>query len=219
MNFSTGTGPPTILTALSRPTDVTVSIHRSEVQCINASTIMSETSIQSFASIMSAALNSRADSSSQSAMTLPDLSLGSLVSGISTPGRNHRVPSVSSQTTALSSAPISTPSPPDHHAPVSLRKRTDEPGSALKRLVMSGHDDGDDAGEGGDFLDTPGHKWDGPDTPVANRKRARATPGGNKGVTLTLRDQEKVILISLLFFCVVTGLHATTTLRHTLAHR
>lgn len=141
---------------------------------------------------MSAALNARADSSSQSAMTLPDLSLGSLVSGISTPGRNHRVPSVSSQTTALSSAPLSTPSPPEH-VPVSIRKRVDEPGSALRRLAISGHEDGDETGEGGDFLDTPGHKWgDGPDTPVANRKRSRATPSGNKGVTLTLRDQEKV---------------------------
>ncbi|KAH0825713.1 hypothetical protein J3R83DRAFT_9991 [Lanmaoa asiatica] len=142
---------------------------------------------------MSAALSARADSSSQSGMTLPDLSLGSLVSGISTPGRNHRVPSVSSQTTALSSAPLSTPSPPEQ-VPVSVRKRVDEPGSALRRLAVSGHEEGDDVGEGGDFLDTPGHKWgDGPDTPVANRKRTRATPGGNKGVTLTLRDQEKHI--------------------------
>lgn len=74
-----------------------------------------------------------------------------------------------------------------------MRKRGDEPGSALKRLAVSGHDEGDEGGEGGDFLDTPGHKWgDGPNTPVANRKRSRATPGGNKGVTLTLRDQEKV---------------------------
>lgn len=142
---------------------------------------------------MSAALNARADSSSQSAMTLPDLSLGSLVSGISTPGRNNRVPSISSQTTALSSAPLSTPSPPEQQVPASVRKRIDEPGSALRRLAISGHDDGDETGEGGDFLDTPGHKWgDGPDTPVANRKRTRATPSGNKGVTLTLRDQEKV---------------------------
>ncbi|KAG8219163.1 hypothetical protein J3R82DRAFT_4931 [Butyriboletus roseoflavus] len=142
---------------------------------------------------MSAALDARADSSSQSAMTLPDLSLGSLVSGISTPGRNHRVPSISSQTTAPSSAPLSTPSPPEQ-VPVSLRKRVDEPGSALRRLAVSGHEEGDDIGDGGDFLDTPGHKWgDGPDTPVANRKRTRATPSGNKGVTLTLRDQEKHI--------------------------
>lgn len=61
---------------------------------------------------------------------------------------------------------------------------------------MSGHEEGDDAGEGGDFLDTPGHKWgDGPDTPAPNRKRTRATPSGNKGVTLTLRDQEKVTFL------------------------
>ncbi|KAG9317962.1 hypothetical protein JVU11DRAFT_14 [Chiua virens] len=120
---------------------------------------------------MSAALNARADSSSHSAMTLPDLSLGSLVSGISTPGRNHRVPSVSSQTTALSSAPLSTPSPSEQTGPVSVRKRVDEPGSALRRLAISGHDEEDDVREGGDFLDTPGHKWgDGPDTPVTNQK-------------------------------------------------
>ncbi|KAG6375738.1 hypothetical protein JVT61DRAFT_2584 [Boletus reticuloceps] len=124
---------------------------------------------------MSATLNARADSSSQSAMTLPDLSLGSLVSGISTPGRNNRVPSISSQTTAPSSAPLSTPSPPEH-VPTSVRKRVDDPGSALRRLAISGHEEGDEAGEGGDILDTPGHKW-----------------GGNKGVTLTLRDQEKHI--------------------------
>ncbi|KAF8129354.1 hypothetical protein EV363DRAFT_1584743 [Boletus edulis] len=142
---------------------------------------------------MSATLNARADSSSQSAMSLPDLSLGSLVSGISTPGRNNRVPSISSQTTAPSSAPLSTPSPPEH-VPTSVRKRVDDPGSALRRLAISGHEEGDEAGEGGDILDTPGHKWgDGPDTPGANRKRSRATPGGNKGVTLTLRDQEKHI--------------------------
>ncbi|KAN0073860.1 hypothetical protein V8E55_012114 [Tylopilus felleus] len=142
---------------------------------------------------MSAALNARADSSSQSAMSLPDLSLGSFVSGISTPGRNHRVPSVSSQTTAPSSAPLSTPSPPEHVS-ASVRKRVDDSGSALRRLAVSGHEEGDEAAEGGDFLDTPGHKWgDGPDTPVANRKRSRATPGANKGVTLTLRDQEKHI--------------------------
>jgi len=141
---------------------------------------------------MSAALNARADSSSQSAMTLPDLSLGSLVSGISTPGRNRRVPSISSQTTAPSSAPLSTPSLPEHAA-ASVRKCADEPGSALRRLAISSHEDGDEAGDGGDFLDTPGHKWgDGPGTPIANRKRTRATPSGSKGVTLTLRDQEKV---------------------------
>ncbi|KIJ63400.1 hypothetical protein HYDPIDRAFT_92649 [Hydnomerulius pinastri MD-312] len=143
---------------------------------------------------MSAALNARGDSSNQSMGTLPDLSLGSLVSGISTPGRNLRVPSVSSQTTAPSSAPLSTPSPPDHGT-TNLRKRLDEPGSALRRLGLSGHDEELDNGDGGGFLDTPGAKWgDGPETPVAARKRPRASaPGGGKGVTLTLRDQEKHI--------------------------
>jgi hypothetical protein len=138
---------------------------------------------------MSAALNARGDSSSHSAMTLPDLSLGSLVS---TPGRNFRIPSVSSQTTALSSAPVSTPSPPEHGS-LNLRKRLDEPGSALRRLGLSSHESENENGDGGDFLDTPAQKWgDGPETPMAGRKRSRATPGGGKGVTLTLRDQEKV---------------------------
>ncbi|KAF8842654.1 hypothetical protein BDN67DRAFT_898922 [Paxillus ammoniavirescens] len=123
-------------------------------------------------------------------MTLPDLSLGSLVS---TPGRNLRIPSVSSQTTALSSAPVSTPSPPEHGS-LNLRKRLDEPGSALRRLGLSSHESENENGDGGDFLDTPAQKWgDGPETPIAGRKRSRATPGGGKGVTLTLRDQEKHI--------------------------
>ncbi|KAF9239071.1 microtubule associated-domain-containing protein, partial [Melanogaster broomeanus] len=143
---------------------------------------------------MSTALNTRADSSSQSAMTLPDLSLGSLVSGISTPGRALRVPSISSQTTAPSSAPISTPSPPDHGS-VNPRKRLEEPGSGLRRFGLSNRNEETEAGDGdGDnFLDTPVQKWgDGPETPVAGgRKRPRGTPG--KGVTLTLRDQEKHI--------------------------
>ncbi|EGN96476.1 hypothetical protein SERLA73DRAFT_170829 [Serpula lacrymans var. lacrymans S7.3] len=49
----------------------------------------------------------------------------------------------------------------------------------------------------GDLLDTPGREkqWgEGPDTPLAARaKRSRASVGGTKGVTLTLRDQEKHI--------------------------
>ncbi|KAI0038285.1 hypothetical protein FA95DRAFT_1578296 [Auriscalpium vulgare] len=51
---------------------------------------------------MSAALNQRADTSGQS---IPDLSLGSVLSGFSTPAKSLRIPSTSSQTTALSSVP------------------------------------------------------------------------------------------------------------------
>ncbi|KAH7883401.1 hypothetical protein F5I97DRAFT_1930960 [Phlebopus sp. FC_14] len=140
---------------------------------------------------MSAALNVRADSSGQSAGTLPDLSLGSF---ISTPGRNLRAPSALSQTTAPSSAPLSTPSPPEDGS-VNLRKKLDEPGSALRWFGSSHRDGENEQGDGGDFLGTPGQKWgDGPETPVASRKRPRASaPGGGKGVTLTLRDQEKHI--------------------------
>ncbi|KAG6331744.1 hypothetical protein ID866_7347 [Astraeus odoratus] len=145
---------------------------------------------------MSTAFHLRADSSSHSATTLPDISLGSLVSGISTPGRALRAPSVASQTTAPSSAPLSTPSPPvaDHATP-GLRKR-------LGMVALSGRDDDDGidegggevdgGGGGGGFLDTPVGKHDGPDTPVA-RRRARGNAPAGKGVTLTLRDQEKHI--------------------------
>ncbi|KAH7911120.1 hypothetical protein BJ138DRAFT_29977 [Hygrophoropsis aurantiaca] len=143
---------------------------------------------------MSAALNSRPDTSIQSIGTQPDLSLGSFASGFSTPAKNLRVPSASSQTTAPSSAPLSTPSPPEHGSAY-LRKRLDEP-SSLRRLGLSSHDEEHENAEG-DFLDTPGREkpWgDGPETPVASRaKRSRASAPGSKGVTLTLRDQEKHI--------------------------
>ena len=143
---------------------------------------------------MSAALNLRPDSSTHSATTLPDLSFSSLVSGISTPGRALRAPSAASQTTAPSSAPLSTPSPPvGHHATSGLRKRLD-----VLALSGRGDDDGIDdsvdaegAGAGAGYLDTPVAKLDGPETPVA-RRRTRGNATGGKGVTLTLRDQEKV---------------------------
>ena len=139
---------------------------------------------------MSAALNGRADTSAQSAGTVPDLSLSSLTSAFSTPGRALRVPSASSHTTATSSAPISTPSPPN--VPSLSRKRGDEATPAAKRLGLSSHDEeGEDAE--GDVLDTPGRekKWEDAAATPGRMKRTRSA-GSKGGVNLTLRDQEKV---------------------------
>ncbi|KAI6137841.1 hypothetical protein EDD17DRAFT_1782820 [Pisolithus thermaeus] len=133
---------------------------------------------------MSTALNLReGDSSSHSGPTLPDISLGSLASGMSTPGRGLRAPSSASRTTAPSSAPISTPSPPvASHGTSGLSRDEDD------RI-----DDGEEEAEtgGGGILDTPATKLDGPETPAARRRARGNAPG--KGVTLTLRDQEKHI--------------------------
>ena len=143
---------------------------------------------------MSAALNSRPDASlNQSSGTIPDLSLGSLNSGISTPARpGLRAPSASSGTTAPSSAPLSTPSPPTTSA--FSKRKSDESTPAGRRYGLSGHEEDED----GDLLNTPGEKaWgDGPDTPMAGTrpKRTRSGASGAKGSNLTLRDQEKVRL-------------------------
>ncbi|KAI0074706.1 hypothetical protein K474DRAFT_1601108 [Panus rudis PR-1116 ss-1] len=135
---------------------------------------------------MSAALNTRADTSVQSVATHPDLSLGSFASGFSTPARAGRIASTS---TATSSAPISTPSPPN--AALFTRKRLEEPTSALKRFGSL--DEGD---EDGDALDTPvkEKKWgDASETPAASRMKRTRSAGAKGGVNLTLRDQEKHI--------------------------
>ncbi|KII89526.1 hypothetical protein PLICRDRAFT_160873 [Plicaturopsis crispa FD-325 SS-3] len=131
---------------------------------------------------MSAALNTHADTSNQSGMMHPDVSLGSLASGFSTPAKNLRIPSAS---TAPSSAPLSTPSPPN---PSFARRKTDE----TRRIALT-HNDGDGDEMEGDFLDTPGQKerWTDGTTPAS--KRTRNSVGGTKGVALTLRDQEKHI--------------------------
>lgn len=143
---------------------------------------------------MSATLSLRAgDSSNHSGATLPDISLGSLVSGVSTPGKGFRATSSLSRTTAPSSAFISTPSPPiANHATPGLGKRLGASGLS-GRDEDDGIDDGEgeaDAGGGG-FLDTPATKLDGPETPVSRRRGRGNAPG--KGITLTLRDQEKHI--------------------------
>lgn len=130
-----------------------------------------------------------ADSSFQSLGT-PDLSLGSLISGISTPAKSFRVSSASSQTTAPSSAPISTPSPP-HSL---IRRKGDEATPvALRRHVASREEDDE---QGTDPLNTSRKEdsWEGDlGTPLNTRgKRSKSNPANAKGNNLTLRDQEKV---------------------------
>lgn len=122
----------------------------------------------------------RADTSIQSIGSQPDLSFGSFASGFSTPARNPRVASGS---TAASSAPVSTPSPPT--AAQFARRRFDDP--TPKRR---GADDANDADP--DVLDTPGQerRWvDVDGTPAPKRGKGAA---GKGSVNLTLRDQEKV---------------------------
>jgi hypothetical protein len=149
---------------------------------------------------MSAALNTHADSSAHSAGTHPDISLSSMSSGLLNPVKNVRVPSVSSQTTALSSAPLSTPSP--SATPSSVRRKWDD--AALStRWSNAFKQEGDTESPRGDLLDTPGterNRWqEGPDTPGPTRhKRTGSNAGASKGVTLTLRDQEKVRSVSLI---------------------
>jgi len=148
---------------------------------------------------MSAALNGRADASNQSSGILQDLSLGSLGS-FTSPAR-FRVPSASSGTSAPSSAPISTPSPPSGFI---TRRKTDEflPGTTptSKRLAFSKPESLDEDDEP-DLLETPAHdpKADAGSTPMPNRgngKRKSSAAGGGgsskPGSNLTLRDQEKV---------------------------
>lgn len=140
---------------------------------------------------MSAALTVHPDLSSSQ----HELSLGSFASFSSIPGRLAlRVPSTSSRTTAQSSAPLSTPSPPS--ASAYRRKGVDAATSLSSRLNML-NDEGDDGLGDGDVLDTPGaekKRWpDAPETPGAV-SRSKRTKGDGKGAPLTLRDQEKVRL-------------------------
>ncbi|KAF9528211.1 hypothetical protein CPB83DRAFT_814130 [Crepidotus variabilis] len=135
--------------------------------------------------------------------THPEMSLGSLPSFLTTPGRpGFRAASASSRTTAQSSAPVATPSPPSMSASAFSRRKPDDAATSLSsRLNLLTHnDDDDDGGVDGDVLDTPAvdkKKWtDGPETPGGAAVRSKRTKGGasnGKGVTLTLRDQEKHI--------------------------
>ena len=152
---------------------------------------------------MSVALSTQPDheNSTLSNGTHPDISLGSLTSGFSTPVRNIRVPSSSSHTTATSSALVATPSPPPISTTFTRRKTEDTTALSRRLGTLSNFDEATQEDEGGDLLDTPGAEkkrcGDGLETPVATRpKRTRAsvgaTIGGTKGSALTLRDQEKV---------------------------
>lgn len=150
---------------------------------------------------MSAALNThtRADSSTQSGLTLQDLSLGSFGS-ISTPAK-LRVPSTSSGTTAASSAPLGTPSPPSLHVTRRNKLDTDAGTPLSKRLASFSRHVEDDYEDGDDVLDTPARENKGGDltTPATNRlssKRKSSNANNAKGSSnLTLRDQEKVCVI------------------------
>lgn len=149
---------------------------------------------------MSAALASHGDISSGSNGTHPEISLGSLASGFSTPGRHLRIPSISSRSTAPSSLPLATPSPPTSTSVFSRRKSEGFALSSSSRFNTLSRDDhtGDDVDDaaGGDLLDTPAvdKKRYGEDveTPRKRSVATRASTAGTKGVTLTLRDQEKV---------------------------
>jgi hypothetical protein len=136
---------------------------------------------------MSAALNQQADSSFQSLGT-PDLSLGSL---ISTPAKSIRVSSVSSHTSAPSSALVSTPSPP--HA--SIRRKGDEATPVALRRHIAGREEEEDDPES-DALNASRkeNNWEGDlGTPLNTRgKRSKSNATNPKGTNLTLRDQEKV---------------------------
>ena len=141
---------------------------------------------------MSAALVTHADLSTSNG-THPDFSLSSLHS---TPGRGLRVPSASSRTTAQSSAQVATPSPPSVSTFSRRKGLVDEGPSLSARMSFLNQDDRGEDGEG-DLLDTPGgekKQWgERSDSPSGTRaKRARPGAAGGKGVTLTLRDQEKV---------------------------
>jgi hypothetical protein len=138
---------------------------------------------------MSAALNQQADSSFQSLGT-PDLSLGSLISAVSTPAKSLRVSSASSRTTATSSAPVSTPSPP--HAPI--RRKGDEATPVALRKHISGREDDDDPESDALNASRKEDNWEGDlGTPLNTRgKRSKSNATNPKGTNLTLRDQEKV---------------------------
>ncbi|KAI9457601.1 hypothetical protein BJY52DRAFT_1426638 [Lactarius psammicola] len=135
-------------------------------------------------------MSAQADTSFQSLGT-PDLSLGSLISGISTPAKSFRVSSASSHTTAPSSAPISTPSPP--HALV--RRKGDEATPVALRRHISSREDDDEQGSDPLNASRKEDSWEGDlGTPLNTRgKRSKSNAANSKGNNLTLRDQEKHI--------------------------
>ncbi|KAI0648530.1 hypothetical protein C8Q79DRAFT_579126 [Trametes meyenii] len=128
---------------------------------------------------MSAALNARADTSTQSAGTVPDISLGSFTSTFSTPARSLRIPSTTTGTTA---------------------RRAQDATPVAKRQVSGRLEDEGETHEehDGDVLDTPDvreKKWGEASeaaTPGRHARRRSVGAGGKGGINLTLRDQEKV---------------------------
>jgi hypothetical protein len=130
-----------------------------------------------------------ADSSFQSLGT-PDLSLGSL---ISTPAKSLRLSSLSSHTTAPSSAPISTPSPPHPF----VRRKGDEDTPVVPRRHISAREE--DVNLESDPLNASQNvdNWEGDlGTPLNTRPtRSKSSATNSKGNNLTLRDQEKVRLV------------------------
>jgi hypothetical protein len=139
---------------------------------------------------MSAALNlNQQDDSSFQSLGTPDLSLGSLISAVPTPSKSLRVSSLSSNTTAPSSAPISTPSPP--HAPIRRRGSEATP-VAFRRHI--GRDEDDDPESDALNESQKENNWDGDlGTPLNTKgKRSKSSATNPKGNNLTLRDQEKV---------------------------
>ncbi|KAH9055179.1 hypothetical protein EDB83DRAFT_2392317 [Lactarius deliciosus] len=135
-------------------------------------------------------MSAQADTSFQSLGT-PDLSLGSLISGISTPAKSFRVSSASSQTTAPSSAPISTPSPPH----TLVRRKGDEATPVALRRHISSREDDDEQGSDPLNASRKEDSWEGDlGTPLNTRgKRSKSNAPNAKGNNLTLRDQEKHI--------------------------
>ena len=156
---------------------------------------------------MSAAMNRAADTSLQSNGTQMELSLGSFASGFSTPARKARLPSSS---TAASSAPLITPSPP---APAQFRRRRFEEPTPLANSKRKNSGEEHDDTDGADVLDTPGRekRWgEGLDISSPGRPARTRSAGAKGGVNLTLRDQEKVRTLRAKEFTTFTG----TVLRH-----
>lgn len=145
---------------------------------------------------MSAPHSPAIDTSSRSAETLQDISLGSLPSFSSPGGNKLRVPSTSSQATAFSN-------PPTHSSPqtasFSRRKTDDLHSTPLRRSTFSKADEdgnatvADETTGNGDMLDSSVRdgKVDALATPMPNRTSGKRK-SGKAGSSLTLRDQEKV---------------------------
>lgn len=160
---------------------------------------------------MAAALSSHPDlslspqhehDSNSNSLTNPDFTLGSLTSGLSTPNRpGLRVPSASSRTTATSSIPVQTPSPPAGSNYVSSYSNRKHGSNNTFHLDEDGLDDyGANETGNGDLLGTPGAskgfvKARGRSGTLTSGSGPSAAASGSKLSKLTLRDQEKVRII------------------------